>query len=105
MTSDLREDHFHQTTKKYLAKRRPVRTRRGLGAQIDAFVEHDNTQRPHRARGHLTPLEAFSTRDRAGPGHPSPPHIFACAPTVQSGVQVSRLMGIRQLAFGPFRLA
>ena len=56
--------------KKYLGKRRAVRTLGGLQAQIDDFVEHYNTGRPHRARGRLTPLEAFRVRDRAGPGSP-----------------------------------
>ena len=55
---------------KYLGKRHAVRTLGGLAAQIDDFVEHYNTGRPHRARGRLTPLEAFRVRDRAGPGSP-----------------------------------
>ena len=63
-------ERFHQTMKKYLGKRRPVRTLGGLEAQIDDFVEHYNTARPHRARGGLTPLEAYWARDRAGPGSP-----------------------------------
>ena len=56
--------------KKYLAKRRPVRSLRGLQAQIDAFVRDYNTERPHAARKDLTPLDAFGARRRAGPGSP-----------------------------------
>ena len=56
--------------KRYLAKRRRVRTLYGLQTQIDAFVERCNGERPHRARGKLTPLEAFSARQHAAPGSP-----------------------------------
>jgi transposase InsO family protein len=63
-------ERFHQTLKKFLAKQRPVRTVSGLQRQIDRFVVFYNQERPHRARGRLTPLEAFRARDRAEPGTP-----------------------------------
>lgn len=63
-------ERFHQTLKLYLARRRPAGSLRTLQAQLDRFVELYNTRRPHRARGRLTPLEAYRARDRAAPGCP-----------------------------------
>jgi transposase InsO family protein len=63
-------ERFHQTLKKFLAKKRPVRTLAGLQGQIDRFIEHYNTARPHRARERMTPEDAYFARDRAHPGSP-----------------------------------
>jgi Integrase core domain len=63
-------ERFHQTLKKFLAKQRLVRTIAGLQGQIDRFVEHYNTARPHRARDRMTPADAYFSRDRAHPGSP-----------------------------------
>jgi transposase InsO family protein len=63
-------ERFHQTMKKFLLKQRQAGSLRSLQAQIDRFVDHYNTARPHRARSRLTPSEAFSARDRAHPGSP-----------------------------------
>ena len=63
-------ERFHQTLKKFLAQQRSVRTVRGLQNQIDRFVVHYNTERPHRAHDRMTPFEAFCARDRAQPGSP-----------------------------------
>ena len=64
-------ERFHQTMKRYLGRQRPAGSLVALQAQVDAFVTAYNTQRPHRAKGRHTPLEAWEARDRAIPGTPS----------------------------------
>jgi len=94
-------ERFHQTMKKYLAKRRPVRTLRGLQGQIDGFVEQYSTARPHRARGTLTPLEAFNSRDRAGPGSPvASPHFRVRTDRVDADGNVTLRYRSRLLRIG-----
>lgn len=64
-------ERFHQTLKRYLGRQRPAGSLAALQRQIDAFVVTYNTERPHRARGRLTPRQAWEARDRAVPGTPS----------------------------------
>jgi hypothetical protein len=82
-------ERFPQTMKKFFAKRRPVRTLGGLQGQIDAFVAHYNTARPHRARHDLTPLEAFSARTGPSPDRRSRRRTFGCAPTGSTATATS----------------
>ena len=63
-------ERFHQTLKRALTKQPPARILPVLQRQLDTFITTYNTQRPHRARGRLTPHDAFTARDRATPGTP-----------------------------------
>ena len=63
-------ERFHQTLKKFLDRQKPATSMRVLQRQIDRFVELYNTERPHRAIGRRTPLEAYGARDKARPGTP-----------------------------------
>jgi hypothetical protein len=63
-------ERFHQTIKRYLDKRRPARSVPELQRQVDRFVVAYNEERPHRARGLVTPKAAFDALDKARPGDP-----------------------------------
>ncbi|HEY5245815.1 MAG TPA: integrase core domain-containing protein [Acidimicrobiales bacterium] len=67
-------ERFHQTMKKYLDAQDPAETKKQLQGQLDRFVTYYNADRPHRALGRRTPLEAFGARERA---HPTGPRIDA----------------------------
>ena len=69
-------ERFHQTQKKWLAARPAAKTIRGLQAQVDAFNRYYNTQRPHRAVGRRTPLEAYTARPKATPRGPKIPDHY-----------------------------
>jgi hypothetical protein len=75
-------ERFHQTLKLFLAKQNPPATLAELQAQIDRFVAYYNDQRPHRARGRITPRAAFEARDKARP--------TATAIHIGAGVRVRR---------------
>ena len=60
-------ERFHQTQKRWLANQPPAKTLRALKAQLDTFRQYYNTQRPHRALGRRTPLDAFTARPKATP--------------------------------------
>jgi transposase InsO family protein len=60
-------ERFHQTLKKFLERGGPARSMAELQSRLDAFVEYYNTVRPHRARGRMTPSQAFAGRVKAGP--------------------------------------
>jgi hypothetical protein len=64
-------ERFHQTLKRWLTRQPAVSTIAELQAQLDRFVEHYNTRRPHRARGRITPAEAFAARLKATPTQPA----------------------------------
>ena len=63
-------ERFHQTLKKYLARQPKARSIAQLQAQIDRFIDYYNNVRPHRAKGRMTPRQAFDGRDKARPGAP-----------------------------------
>jgi transposase InsO family protein len=63
-------ERWHQTLKRFLAKQRRARSIRELQAQLDRFVASYNEERPHRARGLLTPRAAYEALVKAGPGSP-----------------------------------
>jgi transposase InsO family protein len=63
-------ERFHQTLKASLERQRPASSLRVLQRRIDDFVEYYNINRPHRAKGRRTPLEAYRARDKAHPGVP-----------------------------------
>ena len=69
-------ERFHQTQKRWLAARPPARTLEELQRQLDAFREHYNEHRPHRALQRRTPGEAYRATPRTAPatnGH-TPQH-------------------------------
>lgn len=63
-------ERFHQTVKKWLARRPRAATLVELQAQLDEFREYYNTVRPHRALDRRTPIQAYLARPKAVPtGH------------------------------------
>lgn len=60
-------ERFHQTLKGFLARQEPARDISSLQFQIDTFVAYYNEVRPHRAKGRVTPKDAFEARDKAYP--------------------------------------
>ncbi len=60
-------ERFHQTLKKWLARRPRPATVAELGLQLEAFCSYYNDHRPHRALDRRTPRAAFDARPRAGP--------------------------------------
>jgi transposase InsO family protein len=63
-------ERFHQTLKKHLAKQTAAKSLAQLQTQIDRFIAYYNQERPHRARGRMTPRAAFNARDKATPHQP-----------------------------------
>lgn len=79
-------ERFHQTLKRWLAARDPADTLDQLQAQLDAFTDVYNTQRPHRALHRRTPAEAWHARPRATAGGDlSAPHYRVRRDKVNSG--------------------
>lgn len=67
-------ERFHQTLKRWLTARPRAATIPELQQQLDAFREHYNTARPHRARG-TTPATAYASAPKALPaGHDDRTH-------------------------------
>jgi transposase InsO family protein len=60
-------ERFHQTLKRWLAKRPAGAEVRALQRDLDRFRSYYNDERPHRALGRRTPIEAFAARPRATP--------------------------------------
>jgi transposase InsO family protein len=69
-------ERFHQTLKRFLSEQRPAGSIPVLQRQVDAFVRIYNFERPHKSRARMTPMEAFSSRDRARPGDAVAPTRF-----------------------------
>jgi transposase InsO family protein len=94
-------ERWHQTLKGFLAKRPPARTIVGLQGQVDEIVEYYNEQRPHRARGRLTPAAAFAARDKAVPGMPGvDPHYRIRHDKVDGAGKISLRFGNKMLHLG-----
>jgi transposase InsO family protein len=60
-------ERFHQTLQRWLAARPPARTLSELQRQLDAFREHYNERRPHRALHRRTPGDAYRATPKASP--------------------------------------
>jgi hypothetical protein len=60
-------ERFHQTLKRWLAKRPAAADVGALQRELDRFRTYYNDERPHRALGRRTPVEAFAARPRATP--------------------------------------
>jgi transposase InsO family protein len=63
-------ERFHQTLKKWLYRQGQASSPAELRRDIDRFARYYNAERPHRALGRRTPLEAFEARPKARPGGP-----------------------------------
>ena len=63
-------EHFHQTLKRWLGRQPAAGDLGALQAQLDAFREVYNEQRPHRAIGRRTPGEAYRASPKALPSAP-----------------------------------
>ena len=63
-------ERFHQSLKKFLAKRDPATNKKQLQRQLDRFAVYYNEIRPHRGIGRRTPAEVFAARERAYPCGP-----------------------------------
>lgn len=70
-------ERFHQTLKRELATQRRARSIPELQHQLDDFLAFYNHDRPHRALHGATPIERWSTSERAAPGPPIPEPPFA----------------------------
>ena len=69
-------ERFHQTLQRWLRARPPAPTLPELQRQLDAFREHYNERRPHRALQRRTPGDAYRATPKAAPpsnGH-TPSH-------------------------------
>jgi hypothetical protein len=64
-------ERFHQTLKRWLARQPAARDLAALQAQLDAFREVYNEQRPHRAIGRRTPGEAYRAIPKDRPSGPT----------------------------------
>jgi len=61
-------ERFHQTLKKWLKAQPRATTLADLQTQLDAFMNHYNRRRPHRALPqHATPHTAYTSRPKADP--------------------------------------
>lgn len=69
-------ERFHQTLKRWLAKQPRVSSLAVLQAQLDAFRDLYNQQRPHRALERRTPAAAYAARLKASPGNTVLPDYF-----------------------------
>jgi hypothetical protein len=69
-------ERFHQTLKKWLAARPLARSRAELGTQLEEFLGHYNTARPHRALAERHPPRGLGGQPTGHPGctHPHPSH-------------------------------
>lgn len=63
-------ERFHQTLKQWLRARPLVGSIDQLQTQLDEFLDHYNTHRPHRALKGATPTEAWQATPAAQPGDP-----------------------------------
>ncbi|MCP9276998.1 IS481 family transposase [Mycolicibacterium arenosum] len=76
-------ERFWQTLKKWLAAHPPAATIEQLNEHLETFREHYNHQRPHRALGGATPVEAFTATAIARPAdRPLPEPVFVSRRTV-----------------------
>jgi transposase InsO family protein len=60
-------ERFHQTLQRWLRARPPARTLPELQRQLDAFRDHYNERRPHRALQRTTPGHAYRATPKAAP--------------------------------------
>ncbi|MGK9149537.1 DDE-type integrase/transposase/recombinase [Plantibacter flavus] len=78
-TTQGKNERFHQTLFRYLDKQPLADTLTTLQAQVDAFDQIYNTERPHQGLpGRVTPETAWNATSKAEPPRPNPaPQLFA----------------------------
>ncbi|HET6627207.1 MAG TPA: integrase core domain-containing protein, partial [Nocardioidaceae bacterium] len=80
-TTQGKNERFHQTLFRYLDKQPLAESLAELQAQVDAFDDIYNTQRPHQGLpGRLTPLAAWEATSKADPPRPKPDRPLYQAP-------------------------
>ena len=80
-TTQGKNERFHQTLFRYLDKQPLADSLVELQAQVDAFDEIYNTERPHQGLpGRLTPVTAWEATPKADPPRPKPDRPFYQAP-------------------------
>ena len=86
-------ERFQQTLKKWLRRRPLAADLAELQAQLDAFVDYYNHQRPHRAIGRITPAQRWAATPPAinlGIALPSPTQATTAVVADNGIVSVSR---------------
>jgi transposase InsO family protein len=86
-------ERFQQTLKKWLRRRSLAADLAELQAQLDAFVDYYNHERPHRGIGRRTPAERWATTPPAinlGVALPGPAHAVDVVVGANGVVQLSR---------------
>jgi len=68
-------ERFHQALKRWLTARPRATTIPELQAQLDAFRDHYNRQRPHRAAAGKTPAATYAASPKALPATPREGHF------------------------------
>lgn len=77
-TTQGKNERFHQTLFRYLDKQPAAESLPELQAQVDAFDQIYNTQRPHQGLpGHVTPLAAWEARFSGEPRGRRTPRVRA----------------------------
>jgi putative transposase len=85
-TTQGKNERFHQTLFRYFDKQPIAESLAELQAQVDAFDDIYNTQRPHQGLPRrVTPLTAWETTPKADPPRPKPDR-----PTYQAPVPLRR---------------
>jgi transposase InsO family protein len=83
-TTQGKNERFHQTLFRYLDKQPLARTLAELQAQIDAFDEYYNNERPHQGLpGRVTPRTAWEATPKAEAPHPKPDPTFLLQPAAR----------------------
>ena len=96
-TTQGKNERFHQTLFRWLDKQPLASSIAELQAQVDAFDDIYNTQRPHQGLpGRVTPQQAWDATEAAEPPRPKPADIAANAPLG------ARRPGTRETTIQPF---
>lgn len=83
-TTQGKNERFHQTLFRYLDKQPLASTLAELQAQIDAFDDIYNNERPHQGLpGRVTPRTAWEATPKAEAPHPKPDPPFFLQPTAK----------------------
>lgn len=81
-------ERSHQTTKRWLTAEGPAATSAELQAQLDAWRNHYNLRRPHRAANGRTPIERWQATPRATPHGAAPAPTRASLHTIDTGGKI-----------------
>lgn len=88
-TTQGKNERFHQTLFRYLDKQSLAETLEQLQAQVDAFDQIYNTERPHQALpGRVTPALAWAATPVVEPPRPVPQ---AAVPKSDDGIRMTRI--------------